>query len=520
MSERRRGDEDDNARCADSDGVGGGGGGRSAAAAAAAAGEPVVYLPPPPTSRPRKNNQMQKLNSSENELLRDQEFEIGLGSPRLVIGGPAAAAGEGEGRGASDREQEYCHNADDVLLLRNHTTIQQHQRRPLLAGSGDDDDSLLLEDDKDEDEDSDDDYIEVDHCHPHPRWTGSEAERRSDKLARNQLIAVSVLCLAFMIGEIIGGVYANSLALITDATHLASDLCSFIISLFALFIANKTASVKHTFGFRRAEVLGALVSVLIIWIVTGILVYLAVLRFINRDYEINADDMLITSGCGVAFNIIMGVVLHSELCACHHPTSFGHVHSHGGATGHSHGGATGHSHGGATGHSHGGAPSQKNINVRAAFIHVIGDLIQSIGVLIAAYIIKFVPGAKIADPICTFLFSILVLITTLTVLRDVITVIMEGVPKSISVKKVKTSLEKISGVKMAHSLHVWSLSIDQFAVAVHVAVVSGCDYDQILNQATGILQQKYKFQFCTVQVECYNPDVMLNCDKCIHSINM
>ncbi|XP_013385051.1 zinc transporter 2-like [Lingula anatina] len=265
----------------------------------------------------------------------------------------------------------------------------------------------------------------VDHCHL-PR-----TDQKNLSTARKQLIVVCVLSGMFMIGEIVGGIYSNSLALLTDATHLASDLASFIISLFALFATTKAPTVRMTFGYHRAEVVGALVSVLLIWVATGVLLYLAVDRVMHNHYEIMGDDMIITAGCGVAFNMIMGLVLHSESFACKFNISFGHGHSHGGGHGHSHGGGHGHSHGG--GHSHGDydghgqqKKSKKNLVIRAAFIHILGDLIQSVGVLIAAYIIRYKPEYKIADPICTFIFSILVLFTTITVLRDAYYLIMEG----------------------------------------------------------------------------------------------
>ncbi|NXG88381.1 ZNT2 protein, partial [Stercorarius parasiticus] len=140
------------------------------------------------------------------------------------------------------------------------------------------------------------------------------------------------------------------------------------------------------------EILGALLSVLSIWVVTGVLVYLAAQRLILADYNIEGGVMLITSACAVAVNIVMGVALHQ----------------------------TGH------GHSHGGGGEQPNASVRAAFVHVVGDLLQSVGVLIASYIIFFKPEYKYVDPICTFLFSALVLGTTLTILRDVLLVLMEG----------------------------------------------------------------------------------------------
>ena len=168
------------------------------------------------------------------------------------------------------------------------------------------------------------------------------------------MIFASVLCLVFMIAEVVGGVLSNSLAIATDAAHLLTDFASFMISLFAIWVAGRPSSERMSFGWHRAEVLGAMVSVLMIWVVTGVLVYMAVLRVISMEFEIDAEVMLITSGLGVLVNIIMGASLHQ------------HGHTHGG-------GDVEHGHG----HSHGGG--EENINVKAAFIHVVGDFLQSLG---------------------------------------------------------------------------------------------------------------------------------------------
>ncbi|CAH1776282.1 unnamed protein product [Owenia fusiformis] len=365
------------------------------------------------------------------------------------------------------------------------------------------------------------------HCHPRKK---QEPINR----ARNQLIAVTVLSTLFMIAEIIGGVLSGSLALVTDATHLASDVLSFVISLIAIHVARKQPTTRLTFGFHRAEVIGALFSVIIIWIITGVLVYMAVRRILENNYHIHADEMLITAGCGVAFNIIMMVVLHTESFKCNLRT-FGHNHSHGGGHGHSHGG--GHSHvesddtsGSSVGyttleeptctsnnaHSHENdpTPAKKNINVRAAFIHVIGDLIQSLGVLIAAYIIKYKPEYKMADPICTFVFSVLVLITTFTVLRDAFHIIMEAFPKDIPYKGLKDAMLAIEGVSSVHNLNVWSLTMDKPAMSAHVAIDSEADAKSILYQTNTLLRKKFDFDVTTIQVESADDAVMHDCFHC------
>ena len=140
-------------------------------------------------------------------------------------------------------------------------------------------------------------YFSELHCH-------TDRGEGIDTTARNKLILASVLCLFFMILEIVGGILANSLAIATDAAHLLTDFASFMISLFSLYVASRPSSTSMNFGWHRAEVIGATVSVLLIWVVTGILVYMAVERLITKEYEIDATIMLITSGIGVLFNIV------------------------------------------------------------------------------------------------------------------------------------------------------------------------------------------------------------------------
>ncbi|XP_073398672.1 proton-coupled zinc antiporter SLC30A2 [Dendrobates tinctorius] len=324
------------------------------------------------------------------------------------------------------------------------------------------------------------------HCHSdraQDEWHSTEKER-----ARRKLYVASAVCLLFMIGEVIGGYIAHSLAIMTDAAHLLTDFASMMISLFALWMSSRPATKTMNFGWHRAEILGALLSVLSIWVVTGVLVYLAVERIISGNYEIEGEAMLITSGCAVAVNIIMGVTLHQT----------GHGHSHGGENTHSHS------------HSNG---ELRNPSVRAAFIHVVGDLLQSLGVLVAAYVIYFKPEYKIIDPICTFLFSILVLGTTLTILRDVLLVLMEGTPKGVDFNMVKDTLLSIHGVKALHSLHIWALTVSQPVLSVHIAINEDADAQMVLKEASLHLQSKFNFHTTTIQIEDYSED-MRDCQEC------
>jgi cation diffusion facilitator family transporter len=307
------------------------------------------------------------------------------------------------------------------------------------------------------------------HCH-------QSRQEGVDTKARRKLVTASVLCLLFMIAEVVGGVLSNSLAIATDAAHLLTDFASFLISLFAIWMAAKPKSQKMSFGWHRAEVLGATVSVLMIWLVTGVLVYMAILRVIHQEFEINAVAMLVTSGLGLLFNILMGATLHQ------------HGHGHGGGGGghgHSHGGKAGHDAEKAQeGHSHG-----PNINVTAAFIHVIGDFLQSVGVFTAAVVIYFKPEWSIIDPICTFIFSILVLMTTISILRQTLNILLEATPSDVNYDLVKNTFLSVKGIRQIHNLRIWGLTTNKTALAAHLAVDQGLDAQEVRTGVKGRLHR-------------------------------
>ncbi|KJE94718.1 cation efflux family protein [Capsaspora owczarzaki ATCC 30864] len=336
------------------------------------------------------------------------------------------------------------------------------------------------------------------------------ASQREAQVAKRKLLIAAGLCAFFMVGEVVGGAISGSLAIMTDAAHMLSDFAGFMISLFALWLAQRKATDTFSFGFHRAEIIGAIVSVLLIWALTGVLVYEAVLRVIDTP-EVDGEIMFITALCGLAVNILMGLTLHQ-----------GHGHSHGGGGAHvapvdaekGSGGSEAH------GHSH-------NINVRAAYIHVLGDLIQSIGVLIASIMIWVNPDLKLADPICTFVFSVLVLFTTVGILRDSVHVLMEGVPKGIDYKHIKNSIEAIAGVERAHDLHIWSLTVGKPAIAVHVSINgprwasrAACDTcttpppldpHELLLNIQNVLCGRYGIHHTTVQIEDLSKEQPAHC---------
>ncbi|CAB3229406.1 unnamed protein product [Arctia plantaginis] len=362
------------------------------------------------------------------------------------------------------------------------------------------------------------------HCHWKP-----QAEPPS---AIPQLLTALVLCGVFMVCELIGGYLAGSLSVMSDAAHMLSDCGGFALALLAFHCAKRNPDVSMSYGYKRAEVLGAMLSVLLIWILTGIFIYVAICRLHSGEYNIEPDMMMIVSGCGVAFNVILAMVLHG--CA----SDIAHHHTHGGA-------ACAHA------HSH-NAPSRgwrlfksrenkhlngslvngdytmkdlssveasvvgsqtRNINLRAALIHVIGDLIQSCGVLLASILIKFYPEAKIVDPICTFVFSFLVLLTSARVVRDAVGMLMQAVPKHFRYRECVLALSSLNGVRHVHSVHAWALSTHHIVMTAHIAIDELTDPEVVLHACQQLARSEYGVQSATFQVERYSAR-MAACDTC------
>ncbi|TKS87026.1 Zinc transporter 2 [Collichthys lucidus] len=279
-------------------------------------------------------------------------------------------------------------------------------------------------------------------CQETDATSGAETDAR--RLARRKLYIACAVSIVFMTGEVIGGYAAHSLAIMTDAAHLLTDFGSIVISIFSLWISSRPQTHSMTFGWHRAEILGMLLSVLSIWAVTAALVISAVQRITDGDYDIDSQIMLVTSGCAVAVNVLMVLILHQS------GPSHGHAHSFpSGQLRQEHGR---HRHD----HHHG------NASVKAAFIHVVGDLVQSVGVLLAATIIHF---------------------------------------WHVHFSAVRDLLLSVRGVTAVHSLHMWSLNMTHSLLSVHVAAEREADAQIVLTKATNLLRSEFGFSGVTIQVE-------------------
>ncbi|XP_002985073.2 metal tolerance protein A1 [Selaginella moellendorffii] len=408
------------------------------------------------------------------------------------------------------------------------------------------------------------------------------AKRRAT--TRKLVIAIG-LCIVFMILEVGGGIIAGSLAILTDAAHLLSDVASFAISLFAIYASGWDATPKQSYGFHRVEILGALVSIHIIWLITGILVYEAVSRFFHDSQPVNGGLMFIIATLGLLVNIGMMLILgdHGHGHSHGHSHSHGHGHSHSGG-GHSHqshshthsGGCTTvgdkdkdhnhadsdhdhqqhdheehgrdhdhqeqdhghqeHGHQGQEQHDHHGRKSDSflirvdsdhgpnrikldkdldelrdhgtsknsktsSINVRGAYLHVLGDLIQSIGVMIAGAIIWYKPEWKVVDLVCTLLFSVLVLLTTVNMWTEISDVLMESTPREIDATRLEEGLRRIGSVQAVHELHIWAITLGKVLLACHVKIERDADADEVLRNVIEYCERDFKITHVTIQIE-------------------
>jgi len=274
--------------------------------------------------------------------------------------------------------------------------------------------------------------------------------------------------LFFMFVEIFGGVYASSLAIITDAAHMLSDVGGFIVSLFALKLTAQAATAEYTYGFKQAEVLGALLSIAIVWALTAVLLWTAVGRFMYLT-EVDAPVMFVISVIGFFVNLILMKVL-------------GHGHAHGDGDDH--------------GHGHGGHEESSSVAVQAAMAHVIGDIVQSLGVCLAAGLMWWQPfdvgvapnGVSrwnYADPLCTVLFGFLVLMTTKSTLTRTIDTLMAKAPGN-KQQELFRGLSAIEGVVQIHDLHIWSHGSSDVLCTAHIVVSSAEHANTALPQAVTV----------------------------------
>jgi cobalt-zinc-cadmium efflux system protein len=296
-----------------------------------------------------------------------------------------------------------------------------------------------------------------DHDHDHEHLHAAHVHHHRDyrEIGRKRLIAVLVLTFCFMIVEAVGGWIANSLALLADAGHMLNDVAAIGLSIFALWFARRPATTAKTYGYLRIEILAALANGVTLVIIALAILWQGYHRF-RAPEPVAGGLMLAVAAAGLVVNIAAALWLH-----------------------------------GSSGH---------NLNVRAAYLHVLGDLLGSVGAITAAIVI-LATGWWPADPIISCLVAILILVGSWRLLRESVDVLLEAVPKHIDLEAVRRTLASIPGVEEVHDLHVWTLTSGFLAMSGHALVRDPKDYKRVLQEVHARMHEDFSISHVTIQVE-------------------
>ena len=291
--------------------------------------------------------------------------------------------------------------------------------------------------------------------HLHEHRTGDAmnvhvAEARNQKVLLGSLL----LTLGFAGVEVGAGFWSNSLALISDAGHMVTDAMALGLALIAQIIAKRPPSAKHSFGFGRAEALAAFVNGLVMLAVIGWIGIQAVHRLVNPE-PVQGGAVAVVGTIGLAVNLLVAWILSHD---------------------------------------------QKSVNTKAAMVHVMGDLLGSVAALTAGAVIYYT-GWLQADPLLSILVTLLILGSTVKILRESYHFLMEGVPHSIDYLEVGEHLEQIEGVLSVHDLHVWEMTPGQAALIGHVEIKDLQEWPGILHAIKKMLLERHGIDHVTLQAE-------------------
>lgn len=298
------------------------------------------------------------------------------------------------------------------------------------------------------------------HSHSHSHSTG-------DENAKRLLLAFGVTA-TFMIIEVTGGLISGSLALLADAGHMLTDAAALLFALLAVQFARRPPNTRHTFGWLRLTTLAAFVNAIALVVITLLIVWEAFQRF-RHPQPIAGTTMMVIAIAGLVANILAFWILH-------------------------------------------GGSSEKNLNVRAAALHVLGDLLGSVGAIVAALIIMGTGWTPI-DPILSVLVSCLVLRSAWRLLKESVNELLEGAPTSLDIGELKRNLSRsIPEVRNVHHVHVWLVG-EKPLMTLHVQVIPPHDHDALLERIRHFLEHHYEIAHSTIQMEyqpCSGPDCHLN----------
>jgi cobalt-zinc-cadmium efflux system protein len=298
------------------------------------------------------------------------------------------------------------------------------------------------------------------HGHEHDNDRGLRQVPMGGK--KDILIALSITLL-MMVAEVIGGLLSNSLALLSDAGHMLTDNLALLLSFFAMTFASLPATERKTYGFYRLEILAAFVNGIVLVLISLYIMYQAYLRMIHPQ-PVQGMLMLVVAVIGLVANIIGALVLFK--------------------------------------HSH------NSLNIRGAYLHIVGDALSSVGVVIGGVIIIYT-GWYLIDPILSILISLVIIYGSWSLVKESVNILLESAPAHINIDTIAAEIAKIKGVREAYHIHVWTITSGVYALSAHVLIddqpVSGSR--ELLDNIRALLADRFKVLHITIQLECERCDV-------------
>ena len=275
---------------------------------------------------------------------------------------------------------------------------------------------------------------------------------------RRRLTAVLALTFLYMLAEAIGGFLTNSLALLSDAGHMLADVAALALALLALWFAARPATTRKTYGYYRMEILAALANGAALVVISLLISYEAFHRMKSPEDVKGFEVTLIAMG-GLAVNALSAFVLHSA--------------------------------------------SRENLNMRGAFLHVMGDALGSVGAIVAGVLI-WRWGWTLADPLISIAMCLLIIYSSWQLIRESVNILLEGTPSHINIRAVVEAMHKAPGVTDVHDLHVWTISSGKEALSAHVTVEPGVAHRTALEAIQEQLRSEFNIGHVTIQIE--SPD--------------
>lgn len=276
-------------------------------------------------------------------------------------------------------------------------------------------------------------------------------------MARNSLRLAFFLTLIILIAEVVGGLLANSLALLSDAGHVVTDIFALGLAWFATVQAERPPNARKTFGYHRVGILAAMINAVTLIVIAFAILLEAIQRFQHPE-KVQPQIMFLAAGVGIIINLIIGFGLFKEA---------------------------------------------SNLNVRAAMLHVFGDVGASAGVIVAGLIILFT-GWTFVDPLISVGIAILIAIGAWRILRETTDILLESVPKGLSMPDLVKDMRSVEGIQDVHDLHVWSITNNMYALSCHALIhdLPPSDSSVILHSLNSMLDEKYHIGHATIQFEC------------------